>query len=193
VWKKWHTRTRSTHVSSRSACSRRTSHWKEDCNHEPPNYWLAWAKTMLPVINRSVRDARAQLQTGHQDLHSYFSQVTVATPRTPHQHADSNELSSSKRAPPGHPAALSERTKQTRMATLSSDIRQYFPGIADDSTYPLKQHWTSTNNHVCARIDKPQNRSRDYTCRRAGSVEPFLRGRRESRLLSCIPSLTDIS
>jgi hypothetical protein len=40
---------------------------------------LAWAKSMLPVINRSVRDARAQLQTGHQDIRSCFSQATVAT------------------------------------------------------------------------------------------------------------------
>jgi hypothetical protein len=39
---------------------------------------LAWAKTMLPVINRSVRDTRAQLRTGHQDLRSYFPQATVA-------------------------------------------------------------------------------------------------------------------
>jgi hypothetical protein len=38
---------------------------------------LAWAKTMLPVIDRSVRDARAQLQTGHQDIRIYFSQATV--------------------------------------------------------------------------------------------------------------------
>jgi hypothetical protein len=34
---------------------------------------------MQPVINRSVRDARAQLQTGHQDTRSYFSNATVAT------------------------------------------------------------------------------------------------------------------
>jgi hypothetical protein len=34
---------------------------------------------MLPVINRSVRDARAQLQTGHHDIRNYFSQTTVAT------------------------------------------------------------------------------------------------------------------
>jgi hypothetical protein len=40
---------------------------------------VAWA-TMLPVINRSVRDARAQLQTGHHDIRNYFSQATVATP-----------------------------------------------------------------------------------------------------------------
>ena len=40
---------------------------------------LAWVKTMLPVMNRSVHDARAQLQTGHQDIRSYFSQATVAT------------------------------------------------------------------------------------------------------------------
>jgi hypothetical protein len=39
---------------------------------------MACAKTMLPVINRSVRDARAHLQTGHQDIRSYFSSTTVA-------------------------------------------------------------------------------------------------------------------
>jgi hypothetical protein len=35
---------------------------------------LAWVETMLPVINRSVYDARAQLQTGHQDIRNYFYQ-----------------------------------------------------------------------------------------------------------------------
>jgi hypothetical protein len=40
---------------------------------------LAWAKTMLPIINRGIRDARVQLQTGHQDLRSYSPQATVAT------------------------------------------------------------------------------------------------------------------
>jgi hypothetical protein len=38
---------------------------------------LAWDKAMLPVINRSVRDARAQSQTGHQYIRSYLSQATV--------------------------------------------------------------------------------------------------------------------
>jgi hypothetical protein len=70
---------------------------------------LAWAKTMLPVINRSVRDARAQLQTGHQDIRSYFSNATVATT----DHAE---------------------PIPTAIATISSDIRQYFPGIADNAT-----------------------------------------------------------
>jgi hypothetical protein len=102
---------------------------------------------MLPVINRSVRDVRAQLQTGHRDLRSYYPQATVATAdhraatptsattarnyklviktsavipqatvvatdHTGSSHANSNEPSSSKRAPPGHPAAVSERTYQ---------------------------------------------------------------------------------
>jgi hypothetical protein len=46
---------------------------------------LAWAKTdktMLPVINQSVRDARAQLHTGHQDIRTYFSKATVAAALT---------------------------------------------------------------------------------------------------------------
>jgi hypothetical protein len=33
---------------------------------------VAWARTMLPVINRSVRDA-SQLQTGHHDIRNYSS------------------------------------------------------------------------------------------------------------------------
>jgi hypothetical protein len=40
---------------------------------------MAWAKIMLPVINRSVRDARAQLKTGHQDIQGFFSRATVPT------------------------------------------------------------------------------------------------------------------
>ena len=31
---------------------------------------IAWAKTILPVINQSVRDAHAQLHTGHQGIRS---------------------------------------------------------------------------------------------------------------------------
>jgi hypothetical protein len=44
---------------------------------------IAWAKTMLPVINQSVRDARAQLHTGHQDIRTYFFDSTVAALATP--------------------------------------------------------------------------------------------------------------
>jgi hypothetical protein len=161
----------------------------KDCNHEPPNYWRG-----LPVINRSVRDARAQLQTGHQDFRSYFPQATVAT--TDHHTAATPMVTSPARpnvqsrtsgllawatrnqrsvsdaraqlqtghqdlrsyfpqatvATTDHTAAtpivtsparpnvpllgIRERfqSARTRMATLSSDIRQYFPGIAGDTT-----------------------------------------------------------
>jgi hypothetical protein len=139
---------------------------------------LAWAKTMLPVINRSVRDARAQLQTGHQDLRSYFPQATVATTdqraatptvrdarvqlQTGHQDLRSY-FSQATVATTDHRAATPTVTSparpnvplldirqrfqsaRTRMTTLSSDIRQYFPGIAGSTTYI---HRTSTNNLV---------------------------------------------
>jgi hypothetical protein len=131
---------------------------------------LAWAKTMLPVINRSVRDARAQLRTGHQDLRSYFPPSNSGrhgpqsshtdSPRRPRVitnwssrplqlflssnsghhgphscHADSNEPSSSKRAPPGHPAALSERTNQDgHTLVLQYSPVLPIPGIADSTT-----------------------------------------------------------
>jgi hypothetical protein len=75
---------------------------------------------MLPVINRNVHDTRAQLQTGHQDIRSYFSQATVI---------------------PAHPNVplldIRQRfqSARTRMATPSYDIRQYFPASL---TAPLK-------------------------------------------------------
>jgi hypothetical protein len=79
---------------------------------------LAWVKSILPVINRNVHDARAQLQTGHQDIRSYFSQATVAT--------TDRDPSPSQRAPPGHSAALPERTNQDGHAFLRHS--SVFPG-----------------------------------------------------------------
>jgi hypothetical protein len=94
---------------------------------------LAWVKTMLPVINRSVHDARSQLQTGHQDIRSYFSKATVTT--TDHTAAIPTVAITAR------PNVLLLDIRQrfqsarTRMATLSSyDIRQYFPGATDDAT-----------------------------------------------------------
>jgi hypothetical protein len=86
---------------------------------------------MLPVINRSVRDARAQLQTGHQDIRRYFSNATVATM----DHAATVPTAAS----PARPNVLLLDIRQrfqsarTRIATISSDIRQYFPGIANNA------------------------------------------------------------
>jgi hypothetical protein len=40
---------------------------------------LAWGKTMLLVTSQSVRDPRAQVQPGRQDIRTYFSKATVAT------------------------------------------------------------------------------------------------------------------
>jgi hypothetical protein len=94
---------------------------------------LAWAKTMLPVINRSVRDARAQLRTGHQDIRSYFSNATVDTT----DHAEPIPTATSPSTRPNVPLLdIRQRfqSARTRIATISSDIRQYFPGIADNAT-----------------------------------------------------------
>jgi hypothetical protein len=93
---------------------------------------LSWAKTMLPVINRSVRDARSQKQTGHHDIRSYFSDATVATT----DHAENIPTAAS----PTRPNVLlldirrPFQSAQTRIATISASIRQYFPGIADNAT-----------------------------------------------------------
>jgi hypothetical protein len=93
---------------------------------------LAWVKTMLPVINRSVHDARAQLQTGHHDIRSYFSQATVAT--TDHTEATPPVAIPARPNVPLLDIRQRFQSARTRMATLSHDIRQYFPGIADGAT-----------------------------------------------------------
>jgi hypothetical protein len=93
---------------------------------------LAWVETMLPVINRSVHDARAQLQTGHQDIRNYFYQATVAT--TDHTAAIPTVAMPARTNVPLLDIRQRFQSARTRMATLSYDIRQYFPGIADGTT-----------------------------------------------------------
>jgi hypothetical protein len=39
-----------------------------------------WAKTPCPVIHQSIRDAQAQLHTGHQDIRTYSSNAIAAAP-----------------------------------------------------------------------------------------------------------------
>jgi hypothetical protein len=43
---------------------------------------VAWVKTIFPVNNQSVRDARAEIHTGHQDIRSYFSDAAAAATAT---------------------------------------------------------------------------------------------------------------
>jgi methionine synthase II (cobalamin-independent) len=50
---------------------------EERLQSRTPEY-LAWAKAILPVINQSVRDVRARLHIGHQDIRTYLSVATVA-------------------------------------------------------------------------------------------------------------------
>ncbi len=104
---------------------------------------LAWAKTMLPVCNRSVHDARAQqLHTGHQDIRIYFIKAGVATrdhtvATADHTGAPGATSTITKPARPNVPLLdIRQRFQSTRtmMATLSSDTRQYFPGIVDSAT-----------------------------------------------------------
>jgi hypothetical protein len=90
---------------------------------------------MLPIINRSVRDApRAQVQTGYQDLPSYSTQATVAT--TDHTDTGASPTVTSPSRPNVPLLHIRQRfqSARTRTDTLSSDIRQYFSGIADSTT-----------------------------------------------------------
>ena len=38
---------------------------------------IAWNKSMLPAIRRSISEAQNQLRTGHQDIRTYFSDTAA--------------------------------------------------------------------------------------------------------------------
>jgi hypothetical protein len=90
----------------------------------------AWAKTMLPAITQSLRDASTQILTGHQDIRSYFSQATLATT------GDTAVTRAVTARPNATLLNIRQRLQSARirMATISSDIRQHSPGIADGAT-----------------------------------------------------------
>jgi hypothetical protein len=90
---------------------------------------LAWAKTMLPVIKQSVRDAQAQIQTGHRDIRGFFSRATAAT--IDHTATIPIDTSTARPIVPTLDMWQHIQNARTQIATISSDIRQYFPGIAD--------------------------------------------------------------
>jgi hypothetical protein len=105
---------------------------------------MSWFKSALPVINLSVRDALAQLHTGHQDIRgSYCSQATVAT--ADHPAATTTVVNTARPNVPLLGIRQRFQRARSRMATLSSDIQQYFPGIADGATSIYR---ISNNNHV---------------------------------------------
>jgi hypothetical protein len=88
---------------------------------------LAWAETTLPIINQSFCDARTQLHTGHQDILTYFSEAIMAPV------AIATTLTSATLTSTARTTVLLLDIRQrfqsarTRMATLSSDIHQFFP------------------------------------------------------------------
>jgi hypothetical protein len=121
---------------------------------------VAWFKTFDPVINQSVRDARAQIHTGHQDIRSYRGRHRNDQHYT--HHRDRNAHSSYQRVPPSHSAALSGRTNQD-----SHDLCRHSPVISRWQQRRINP--SDRQQHQRTRIDKLQYRSRVHTCRRSGS------------------------
>jgi hypothetical protein len=84
---------------------------------------------MLPIINQSVRDAQAQKQTGDRDIRGFFSRATtVTTDQTVPIPVDTRIV---RPIAPILDIRQHIQSARTQIATISSDIRQYFPGIAD--------------------------------------------------------------
>jgi hypothetical protein len=91
---------------------------------------IALANIMVPVITQSVRDAWAQIHTDHQSICTYLFGATVAgtatttTPATATVTATSTARASASR-PDNRQRSQPARTT---IATLSTDIRRFFPG-----------------------------------------------------------------
>jgi hypothetical protein len=90
---------------------------------------LAWVKTMLPVITQSVRDAQAPIRTGHRDIRGFFSRATAVP--TDHTATIPIDTSSARPIAPALDIRQHLQNARTQIATISSVIRQYFPGIVD--------------------------------------------------------------
>jgi hypothetical protein len=105
----------------------------------------AWAKTMLLFINQSVRDARAQLHTGHQDTPTYSSDMTVAAVATTTTPATATATSTARITV--HLLDFYQRFERarTRIATLSTDIRRFFPSL--NSTSSIHRFANNTRIH----------------------------------------------
>jgi hypothetical protein len=90
---------------------------------------LAWVKTTLPVINQSVRDAQAQIRTGHRDIRGFLSRATAVN--TDHTATIPIETSSARPIAPTMDTRQHLQNARTQIDTISSDIRHCFPSIAD--------------------------------------------------------------
>jgi hypothetical protein len=176
-------RTRSDHASSRSTRSRRpTGRTTTITNLRTTGVGLIHTTCYKPkrprhpltITDWSSRHPQLFLpsNSGQHGPHSSntdssetnTSQRAPSNHHGPHsRHADRPDPSSSHSAPPGYSAALSERTNQDGHAFLRHS--PVFRGH--------RRRWHLNplviNQQSCTRIDKPQNRSRDHTCRRSGS------------------------
>ncbi len=94
----------------------------------------AWTATMLPVINQSIRDAKAQIATGHRDIRSYTTDRTTpptepntnattnVTRETPATRANPNASTASE--PATRAAAASIRTRRRPFSALRNRLQQ---------------------------------------------------------------------
>jgi hypothetical protein len=94
-------------------------YWKNEYNHELLNSWRGL--TMLRLINQSVRDAQAQLRTGHRDIRGFLSRATAVT--TDHTATIPIDTSSARLIAPTQDTRQHLQNARTQMATISSDIR----------------------------------------------------------------------
>jgi hypothetical protein len=168
-------------VSSRSARSRRPTGRKTI--QSQTSELLAWAKKDHATRYQPKRPRRPRAikklviktsavisPTQWPPRTSCFSQATVAATDTDHTAA--TPIVTSPARPNVSLLDIRQRfqSARTRMATLSSDIRQYFSQASP--AVPLLNP-LDINKQSCTRIDKPQSRSRGHTCHRS-RVEPFL-------------------
>ncbi len=87
-------------------------------------------KTRITDLRQSVRDARTQIHTGHQDIRAHFSEATVAANAVVARTATAATATATRTDRPDT-LLLDNRQRflsaRIRMAALLLDIRQFFP------------------------------------------------------------------
>jgi hypothetical protein len=122
----------SYYLGSRSACSKDILlEVRNDYNHKTLISLLGPKRQcLLSVIHQSIRDAMTRLHTSHQDIRTYFSDTTAAEPTTATTPTATTAPTTSTAGTRFHLPAIRQRFRhaRTQLATISIDIRRFFPG-----------------------------------------------------------------
>jgi hypothetical protein len=151
----------------------------------------AWTATMLPVINQSIRDAKAQIATGHRDIRSYTTDRTTPstelntnattnlTRETPVTRANPNASTASE---PATRAAAAIRTRRRPFSALRNRLQQVRSHLATNPTNATaRASSTASIRANTSLIRRRVQQARTQVATLSADIRQFFPGRSNAR------------